>query len=263
LNRHHRLLTRLDAQLRDARAITEGAVSAILDFPRGTIVSGAYSSIPDALASNPAAQSTPADRPTATNATNGVEIADFDGSTDFLSWPAASGNNATNYAGFAAWLMPDIVISQHGIFVALPGATNKLELSRNNADFLADVYASQFSSRRGTCSNVFSAGVWVFVTWEHDKDGANDAAKCTMTANAVVLTPTFSNSSGTPNAMPTTLVSTVGPFLLGTRVAASHTGCWDGKYGPAYCLGSKMSAATQGLLTSTARTGLMNLRKPT
>lgn len=240
------------------------AVAAWLRIPEGTITGSGYSSVPDKLASNPATQGTDADRPPSATSANGFSIMDLDGTSDFLSWPAASNNNQTVTCGYAGWLKPDIVSSAQGILCAIPGATNRIELLRSSADLSVDIYISQFSSRRGAIASVFAAGTWVFVTWEYDGGGANDAARCTITINGVVQTLTFSDSSGAPGAMPATLVNTAGPFLIGCRIAASHTGCWDGKFGPnQFVLGSKMTGATQGLLTASARTALMNFEAPT
>lgn len=240
------------------------AVSAWLRLQQGTITGSGYSSVPDVLASNPATQGTDASRPPNNNSANSLPIADFDGSNDFLSWPAASNNNGTTYFGFATWFEPDsIADGQKGIICALTGATSKLELTKNNADLLVDVNHSQFVVRRGSFSNAFGLSTKTFITFEFDGTGANDAAKCTLSLDANPVTVSFSDSSGTPGTMPSAMVSTAGPYTIGAR-NTTPVGPFNGKMGPNfYVFGSKMDGATQGLLTVDARIALMNFEAPT
>jgi hypothetical protein len=245
--------------------LDSGIVSAWLRLQQGTIAGTGYSSIPDVLANNPAVQATDADRPNNTTSANGLPIMDLDGSTDFLSVPLlSSSNNQSVTAGFAAWIKPDGVSGTLGLWVSIPGAANRIELLQLSATLSVDIYISQFSSRRGAVASALTANVWQFITWEYDGGGANDAARCTLTVNGVVQTLTFSDSSGTPGAMPATLVTGGTTGLIGMRVAASHTGGFDGKIGPnIYWLGSKMSGATQGLFTTAARNSIMSFEQPT
>lgn len=241
------------------------AVAGWLRLAQGTVTGSGYSNVPDFLnGGNPATQSVDADRPPSALSANSLPIMDLDGSTDFLSWPAAANNNQTVTAGFGFWFKPDVVTGTRGLITSIPGATNRVELLQLNGDLVVDVYISQFVSRRGTKAGVFSAGTWYFITWEYNGGGATDADKCTLTINSVVQTLTFSDSSGTPGAMPATLVSTAGPHLIGCRIAASHTGCFDGKFGPhIYSFGSAMIGVTQGLLVPAARGSLMAYDQPT
>ncbi len=238
------------------------AVSAWLRLASGTITGAGYSSVPDILASNPAVQTTDVSRPPNLNSANALPRADFDGASDYLSWPAAANNNQTVTSGFAAWCEFDFVSAIVGIFAAFSGATTRCELFLDGNDLCVNVNHSQFSVRRGTVADCFVAATKYFVTWEYDGGGANDAAKCTLTINGAVQSVTFVNDTGAPNAMPATLVATAGPFLIGTRLAA--VGPLDGKIGPnIFILGSKMAGATQGLLTTAARAALMNFEAPT
>lgn len=241
------------------------AVSGWLRLASGTITGQGYSSVPDLLASNPAVQSVDADRPPAATSANGLPIMDLDGASDFLSLPAATNNNQTAAAGLVLWVKPDTVgAGTSSIVSTIPGATNRFELMRDTTDLLIDVFFSQFVSRRGTVPGVFSAGVWVGLTWEQFCAGATDPDKCTLTVNGVVRTVNFTDSSGAPGAMPGSLVSTAGPHLIGCRISASHTGCFDGKIGPnIFLLGSRMTGATQGLLTTAARANILGFEVPT
>jgi hypothetical protein len=241
------------------------AVAAWLRLQQGTITGSGYSSVPDVLASNPATQSTDGSRPPNLNSSNALPRADFDGSADFLSWPAVSNNNQTTTWGFAGWFeMDTIAAGQAGFICALPGATNRIDATRNGGDFLVDVYTSQFVARRANITSAFSAATKYFITFEFDGGGATEADRAVLTINAVVQSPTYSNGSGTPpgSTMPTSLISTAGPYIIGSRT--SGTGFLDGKMGPnLYILGSKMTGATQGLLTTAARAALMGFEQPT
>jgi hypothetical protein len=234
------------------------AVTAWLRLAAGTITGSGYSSVPDVLASNPATQGTDASRPPNVNTTGGFPQADFTNGP-FLSWPTASNNNQTSAWGVALWLSPDIVTGSHGIICSRVGsATDRIEIMQSSADFFVDIYISQFSSRRATITSFFSAGTRFFFTLEYNGAGADDSAKCTITKNAVVQSPTFSDSAGAPGAMPASLVSAGNPYIIGARTTAPLQP-FDGKMGPnIWTLGSVMTGATQGLLTTGARSNLMN-----
>lgn len=242
-----------------------GVVSSWLRLANGTVTGAGYSSVPDILASpdNPAVQATDGSRPPQLFSANGLPIADFNG--DFLSHPAAANNNATTADGFAVWFKPDNVgVALRGLLSGLPAsATNRMEIMQFGADLLVDVYISQFSARRGTLSAALAADTWVFLTWEYDITGATDALKCVVTLNGVVQTLAFSDTAGAPGAMPSVLVATAGPYILGARGPAGAGQLLDGKFGPnIYRLGAKMASATTGLLTPGGRDILMNLERP-
>lgn len=241
------------------------AVSAWLRFAGGTITGSGYSSVPDLLASNPATQGTDANRPPNNNSANGLPRADFDGASDFLSWPAAAGNNTTATGGFAAWVEFDsIADGTTGVFGALPGATNRVEICKSNADFFVNVFFSQFVARRATLTSAFAAATKYFLTWEFYGAGLGEADRCVVTIDGEPVDLVFSNDSGAPGTMPTALVSTAGPFAIGARRASDGLGPMNGKLGPnIYLLGSRMADATEGLLTTTARQSLMNFERPT
>lgn len=240
------------------------AIAAWLRLAGGTITGSGYSSVPDVLASNPAVQTTDGSRPPNLNSANGLPRADFDGSADHFDWPVAANNNQTVTHGFAAWVEFDSVADGvRGIFGAITAGSARAELVKNSAALLIDVYHSAVSIRRGTVASAFSAATKYFLTWEYDGDGANDAAKCTLTRSGTVLTVTFTDDTGAPLIMPATLISTAGPHIIGARTAAG-VGPINGKIGPnIWILGSKMAGATQGLLTTEARANLMNFEKPT
>lgn len=241
------------------------AITAWLRLADGTITGSGYSSVPDKYASNPAVQGTDANRPPNLNSANALPRADFDGTADHLLWPAAANNNGTSFWGFAAWVEPDVVTAGiRGFLCATPGASNKIEVIRSAADLLVDVYHSQFVSRRGAVAAALSAATKVFLTTEFAADGANEAAQLTITLNASAQTVTFSDSSGTPGAMPAALPTASGNITIGCRNSGGVTGFLDGKIGPnIWILGSRMAGATQGLLTTSARNALMNFERPT
>lgn len=239
------------------------AVAGWLRLAAGTVTGAGFSSVPDLLnPANPAVQGTDGSRPPLLLSANGLPTADFDGTADHLSWPAAANNSQTTTAGFGFWFRTDTVTpSTVGMVGCIPGAGNRFEMIRTSGLLVLDVYLSQFSSRRGETSTVISADTWYFVTWEFEGAGADDAAKCTITLNTSVLSLTFSNSAGAPGAMPATLVAAQTIFF-GSRQAG--LGFFNGKLGPNwYWFGSKMSGATQGLLTPAARTALMGFDQPT
>lgn len=237
------------------------AVSAWLRFAQGTITGSGYSSVPDLLASNPATQSTDANRPPNSNSANGLPRADFQGA-DFLSWPVASNNNQTAASGFAAWVEFDST-SVQGIFGSFNGASNRIELCIFNTSVFVNVFHSQFVARRGTVEGV-ATGTKYFLTWEFYGAGADDAEKCVLTLNATPLELVFTDDSGAPGAMPSALVATAGAHAIGARRVSDGLSPLDGKIGPnIYILGSRMPGATEGLLTAEARTALMNFEAPT
>lgn len=255
----------LQGSLLNASAFSPVQVSAVRGWLRlaaGTITGAGYSSVPDVLASNPAVQGTDANRPPNLNSTNNLPRADFDGSADHLTWPAASNNNQTVTSGFAAWCEFDTVNNLGGIYSSIVGASGRAEVSKDSAALIVNVNISQFSIRRGTVAGAFSAGTKYFITWEYNGAEATDALKCTITIGGVVQTVSFTDDTGAPGAMPATLVSTAGPWVIGSRLTGS--GFLNGKIGPnIYILGSKMTGATEGLLTAAARTALMNFEAPT
>lgn len=258
-------LTLPSLQLTGTVAVQTSAVSAWLRLANGTVAGSGYSSVPDLLAANPAVQGTDGRRPAAATSNNGFPIADFDGVADFLSWPTAANNNTSPTGGFGLWIRFDQVNDgTKGIVGCLPGATNRVELIKDNANFVVNVFFSQFVARRGTATAAFLANTWYFITWEFDGTQATDATKCILTINGVVQSLTFVDDGGTPGAMPSTLVSSLGPYAIGARRASDVLGPLDGKIGPnLYVFGTKMSGATQGLLTTASRTALMNFEAPT
>lgn len=240
------------------------AVAAWLRFAQGTVTGSGYSSLPDVLASNPATQSTDSLRPPNSNSANGFPRGDFQ-AADYLSWPVASNNNQTAASGFAAWVEFDTLpASVQCLFGSLNGATNRIEVCAFSSNLFVNVFHSQFVARRGTASAVLATGTKVFVTWEFDGSGANDAAKCVLTLNGTAQTLAFTDDSGAPGAMPSALVATAGAHAIGARRVSDGLSPLDGKVGPnIYILGSKMTGATTGLLTTAARAALMNFEAPT
>lgn len=242
------------------------AVSAWLRVAGGTVTGAGYSSIPDIMAAggNPATQGTDAMRPPAATSANGLPLADFQGN-DVLSWPAAAGNNATAAWGIAFWVTLDSVAAGTRSFMTITpgGGTSKVEVMQTGADLLVDVYHSDFVMRRGTVAASLSTGTPLFITGEFFGGGAADADKWTFTIGGVVQTVAFTDSGGAPGAMPTAMIATAGPLLIGARTSGAAGGL-DGRVGPnVWILGSRMAGATQGLLTTAGRAALMGLEAPT
>lgn len=252
--------------LGDGEATVERtAIRGWLDLPTATVSGSGYSSVPDLLnGSNPAVQSTDGNRPANILSANGQPIADFDAG-DFLSWAASTNNNQTAVGGFATWLRPEsAAVAVRGILSALPGATNRVEIFSNGTTLIVNVHHSQFVARRATLTSAFAVNTWRFLTWEFDGSGADDAAKCVVTLDGVPQTLTFTNDGGSPGAMPSSLVATAGPYFIGARGPSGAANFFDGQMGPyLWWLGGKMSGATTGLLTTTARDALMKLNRPT
>jgi hypothetical protein len=244
----------------------ESAIAAMLDFETATNTSGAWSSVPDLFASNPATQGTAAARPLVATSANGLPLADNQGGDDVLLWPVASNNNQTVTHGVGFWVQFDSVAAVNGLISAFPSsAANKYELFVQNGLIGFDAYTSQFAARRGALAGAVTTGVWYFVTVEYDGNASGDAGRCTITIDGTVLSLTFSNSAGTPpgSVMPATLISTTGNLFLGARSAAGLSSM-NGRYGPKlYVFGSKLTGASPGLLTAAARAAIMAYKQPT
>ncbi len=240
-----------------------GKVSAWLRFSQGTVTGSGFSSVPDVLNSNPATQSTDAQRPASGTSGNGLTIATF--SNDFLAWPLVNGNNNQSPAwGIALWVRctPDGTVRRLWS-IRLPGALggasdNRIEIcSDNNASrgIFVDIYTSTVTARRGAVQASFAASTWTFLTVEYDGAQSAEADECVITTGGAVRTLAFGDAAGTPGDMPDTLIQPTGNAHLGAQTTAAGNP-FVGDIGPnVFILNARLTAAE--------RTALMNFEAPT
>lgn len=247
-----------------------GTLSAWLRFALGTTDVQGFSSVPDLLNTNPAVQATDGRKPDRVLAANGLPLGDF--VADNLAWPLAASNNATTRYGVFFYMVPDTVSGDEYIFTAWTGNTGggnaaRLILSRSGTSFLAYVsHASDGSSvRLATLAGVFAVGTPVFLGFEFNPAGSNEAAQCVLSKDGVAGSASFSNSSGTPGAMPAALQNPTGNLIIG-GFDNSDAGVLpvDGKLGPnLYVLNAAMAGVSTGLLSPAARLALASFERPT
>jgi hypothetical protein len=234
------------------------AVVAWLRVIQATSDVNGISSVPDVLNTNPAVQSVTARKPMPeASAGNGLPCMRF-ATNDVLVWPITPESSASNYAGWAAWVKPDALATTQRIIRVSTGtngaSTNKLTLGTSLAT-LSNIAQSGPSVTRG--GGTMTTG-WAFVTVEYNKDGADDSAKLTCTLDGVSV----GTLAGTTLTGP--LAAATGNILIGNANDGVASQPLNGIIGPnIYAFGSKMAGATVGLLTTAARTALMNFEAPT
>jgi hypothetical protein len=248
---------------------TVSAVSAWLRLAGGTITGSGYSSVPDMLSVNPATQSSDAIRPVNGTSANGLPIVTCDGTTA-LSWPLNAGNNGTTQWGFAAWVKTTTAAGVRELFnidsVGSGASSRKLQQVSSGTSDMIDVFdVPGTSARRASMTSLFTLNTLVFVTFELDlNSGAAEASRCVITRNAAVQTLSFSDANGTPGSVPVAMGAPTGNAAIYSRFVNGASTSWIGDVGPnIFILGSKMPGATEGLLTTAARTALMNFEAPT
>lgn len=238
------------------------AVSSWFRVAQGTITGSGYSSVPDILnAANPAVQATDALRPPAGTSANGLPI--ITNAAGVLNVPISAATNDATSFGFWAWLKRTTAAgapAPMGCRAAGGGfSTNKAQMQGVAvADLGASVWDATNAERFGNVVGGYTLNTWVFATFEYDDTQGTEAGKFVLTLGGVPQTVTFSGA-GTPAALRsgTGVVSILAPLANGTNP-------WVGQMGPNFgFFGSKMSGATTGLLTSAARTTLMNFEAPT
>jgi hypothetical protein len=181
---------------------------------------------------------------------------------DVMAWEISGANFSTDYLAIYFWFKPTAVATNQTLCVASIGtngaSARSFSIMSAGAALRVDLYASGTNGRRHTFNSFFSAGVSRMVGFEFNKDGSGDA-RLAMTKDAVVQTPnTIADLTGTP-ATPSILVNVTGRILFGnfnnSAVASDPVG---GRYGRSLVArsGSKMSAATEGVLTQGARDAL-------
>jgi hypothetical protein len=242
----------------DLSTANGGPVSAWLQASAATLVSGAVSSLPDALNSNPATQTTAGSRPPLETSSNGLPCMHFFGGAGSrgLVWPLAAGNNSVNQWGIACWIRFDTFGTSFIYMVdASSGASPvKTRLMLNSVGgFEVTQFISGGNGRYGvSAAAAIVIARWSFLTVEYDKDPATEALKQVITVNGAAIGLAFNNigAGGTLGAL---------PAAAGNSYIASS----NALVGPnIYVFNSKMAAASQGLLTPQARFDLMNYERP-
>jgi len=234
-----------------------GAVSAWLRFANGTSDANGFSSVPDVLNSNPAVQPVNSAKPARVLSANGLPMADFDGTTDFWTWPLIAANNSTTAIGFMFWIVPDDVSGDERlitIWLGVGASTHKCIFEKTGAALRVFV-RNGAANPEALTGNVLSPGVPVCVGWEFNGAGATDAAKLVITVNGVAV-------ASTNGALPATMNAPTGDINIGTYASAVLP--FAGLLGPnILCFGSAMAGVTSGLLTPAARLAIANFERPT
>lgn len=247
--------------------VAVSAVSAWLRLSPGTIVSGAYSSVPDVLATNPASQSSSALRPTAGTSANGFPICTFVKATPTsLSWPKASNNNSTQKWGFACWVKATSYPAQAYLF-EFGGATARYDNERINLFFnssrsiFIEVFGQDTTGYNGRVGSVATAapvaGTWFWLRVQFDGSQGTEAGRLKLFLNEVEQTLSFANigTGGTPVLLRTNAESI--PGVIGNFTNDSDTSiAFNGAIGPNAFTFSDSPTSAQG-------TALMNFEAPT
>lgn len=241
------------------------AVSAWLRVAQATSDVNGISSVPDVLNSNPAVQSVTARKPMPeASAGNGLPCMRF-ATNDVLVWPITAQSSASNYAGWGGWVKPDSVAAAAQRLIRVATGTNNASATKLvvglNTSFLTGsaVGATSGTITKTTAPASIVAAAWHFCTIEFDQDGASDNARITLTLNAVPLVTLATDTLVGPG-----LVVATGNILIGNGNDGAASSPLNGLIGPnIFAFGSKMAGATTGLLTTAARTALMNFEAPT
>lgn len=244
-------------------SITDGAVSAWLRVASGTVTGQGYSSVPDALNSNPAVQSVDARRPAAATSNNGLPCMSF-ATNCVLSWPLIAAINGASKLGFGMWIKLNAASSTQRLIQMAPttGGANGIKLTLTaNAANLNSVSSSNGTLTRNDAptSNDLNTS-WKFVTVEYDGAAADETHGYVLSVGGNVLTNAITGT-GTFGSL---FVPTGNALIGNGQDAASASGPLNGLLGPnIYAFGSKMTGATSGLLTPAARAALMSFEAPT
>ena len=216
-----------------------------------TVVTGlGISSLADDKGGSPAVQSTDGERPPRGTGNIITWVADD------LEWPMQSGvNNHATAFSLGLWMRsPLSTVAREILFVRTTPATAnrvKIEIGTDEST-LVDVYHSDAVARRGrTAASQVGDNVWEFWTFEIDLTQGTEAAQLVITKNTTPLVLTFSNSLGSPGAMPAALVQPTGSGLLGAGTNLGTTSPFTGDWGPKIYIAERQ-------WTLTERTNLMN-----
>jgi hypothetical protein len=236
------------------------AVSAWLRVAQATSGVNGVSSLPDLLNSNPAVQSVDARKPVMENSANGLPCLRF-ATNDVLVWPITAQSSASSRAGWGLWAKLDAASATQRL-VRISTGTNGANGLKLNLSSGASI-ASSASADGGTFKNnnpaVAQNTSWHFLTIEYDSTGATDDAKWCFSFDAAVIANVISGSG-----VLGTLFAATGNILIGNGNDGVASSSLNGLIGPnIFAFASKMAGATTGLLTTAARTALMNFEAPT
>jgi hypothetical protein len=253
--------------MRAADPVLAAALAKCTSILWNTATSGSVASVPDAK--NAASPATAAGAAQPTGAAGGR--LSFDG-TDFLTVPCTAARTGSPRWAFAGWFKPNTVTGAHTLLSARTEAgssASRMGIYQSATGLLWDIYASAFSVRRGTFANIFALDTDVFITCEYDGTQTNgdtqtqDNMRATLTKNGVAVTGVFTNDTGTPNAVPTTLVQPTGNFLIGSATTGPAS-VFSGLAGPAFLIAQPATSLSGGgIWTPAERIAIMRWLRPT
>lgn len=247
----------------DPQSVTEGAVTSwfSLAHPSSVVTGSGYSNIHDILnPSSPLTQSTDALRPPAATSNNAFPIVTV--ATHFMSLPIIAARSDVTTWGFWAWVKQGATANNMHSYRASAGASvnrHTFFWQTSGTEVVSEITSGAGSRFVGTTGH--TAGAWNFLTLEFNGNRSGDA-RAIITVNGVVpATLGYATGSGIAS-MPATLNAVTGTgsmFALGAA-GPFFVGSWGTNFG---FFGAAMSGAEQGLITTSARLGLMNYQRPT
>jgi len=185
---------------------------------------------------------------------------DFD-TNDCVNLPIQASTFNTTYLGYYFWCKPDAVATSQtliSISIGTGGASARvMVLMFSSAALICDVFVSGTAGRRATVTSQAAAGVSRLWGFEYNNDKVGEGNKLTLTRDGAVLSPSFSDVGvgGTLGS----LVSATGDILIGNFNDGVTSNPLNGVIGRSLiAFNAPMSGATTGLLTTTARTQLLN-----
>lgn len=212
------------------------------------------SSLPDVLNSNPAVQSTNANKPVFDTSANGLPLLKFAFNTWF-ALPASTVNGLSQWA-VGLWVKEDITAGQTyaALFSMNNTHTDKVDVGAVNS---YNGYTAGFRTTTDTPSLYVGPGptnglqTWNFFTFEFNLNNAN---RITCTCNGTIFTG--------GGAAASLLLSSTGNLIIGGTGWAQNR--FVGWYGPnIYFRMTEQPGATQGVWTPAARAALMAFEAPT
>lgn len=238
------------------------SISAVSAWLRNTTTSGDISSVTDLLNNNPATQATAARRPA--GLTDGSM--EFVETVDNLVWSLIGANNGLDQTGYALWIEPDSVAVSGNIIVISVGAggasARKLLVRHVTSRIMVQVFdpnAPGANGRQGQSDLGVIAAGRQFLTFEYDSTYATEAERVIVTVGGSPIALTFTDV-GTPSGDITTLPSVTGNAIIANfqNTTAGSNPLTGRTSRNIFALGSRMSGATTGLLTTEGRSALMN-----
>lgn len=197
----------------------------VIAWFRNSASAGAISSWADMLSASPLTQATAANQPTGTTL-NGNPAVLFDGSNDFMLLPITAANTTSPRWGVALSFKLSTTTGDSTILggeVTISGASlSRIYFTTSGTTLFVDIYTGNFVSRRASIASVMTTSRQV-VTLEYDGGQATEGARCVLTNNGTILSPTFSDSNGTPpgSTMPATLRTPTGTMAIGEQRVTS------------------------------------------